>query len=137
MAFYKEPAALRRDKARKKIEEKKLKNKTSSRNLKIKLSKERMNRYKDWSKDGGRFPTKSQLKSMISEERSNIRKLRLQEMLQTGSKLAKKIKSLGGGPAAFVSTLFAANPLGTDETATNIQKVKKKQQQAKTKKGAR
>ena len=137
MTFHKEPSALRRDKRKKKIEEKKLKNKTFRRNLNIKLSKERMNRYKDWSKDGGRFPTKSQLRSMIAEEKSNIRKLRLQEMLQTGSKLAKKVRSLGGGPAAFVSTLFAAKPLGTDETPANIQKVKQKQQQAKTKKGPR
>tara|TARA_R100001079_G_C4347121_1_gene109471 strand:+ start:59 stop:472 length:414 start_codon:yes stop_codon:yes gene_type:complete len=137
MTFHKEPSALRRDKRKKKIEEKKLKNKTFRRNLNIKLSKERMNRYKDWSKDGGRFPTKSQLRSMIAEEKSNIRKLRLQEMLQTGSKLAKKVRSLGGGPAAFVSTLFAAKPLGVDETPANIQKVKQKQQQAKTKKGPR
>ena len=74
---------------------------------------------------------------MIADEKSKIRKARLQQMAATGSKLAKNIKVLGGGPLTFITALFSAKPLGADETPENIRKMHMRHEQAKNKKGPR
>ena len=136
-SLFKSPSEKRRE-VRKKTYQKRKETRAKS-NLKtnIKISKERIDRYGNWAKDGGSFPTKKQLNDMISNEKNKIIKARLQQMAVTGSKLAKNVKALGGGPLTFITALFSAKPLGTDETTANIKKVKMRQQQAKNKKGPR
>ena len=135
--LFKSPSEKRKELRKKNYQKRKETSAKSNLKTNIKISKERIDRYGSWAKDGGKFPTKKQLNDMIADENSKIRKARLQQMAATGSKLAKNVKALGGGPLTFITALFSAKPLGADETPENIRKMHMRHEQAKNKKGPR